>query len=58
MMDKPEKFKVNLRILDLNLDFGVSITANEGMICVPGVASRAASTTGDTCRGECRWPAF
>ena len=29
-MDKPEKFKVNLRILDLNLDFGVSITANEG----------------------------
>ena len=32
MMDKPEKFKVNLRILDLNLDFGVSITANEGEI--------------------------
>ena len=31
-MDKPEKFKVNLRILDLNLDFGVSITANEGEI--------------------------
>ena len=23
-MDKPEKFKVNLRILDLNLDFGVA----------------------------------
>ena len=22
MMDKPEKFKANLRILDLNLDFG------------------------------------
>ena len=32
MMDKPEKFKVNLRILYLNLDFGVSITANEGEI--------------------------
>ena len=32
MMDKPEKFKVNLRILDLNLDFSVSITANEGTI--------------------------
>ena len=31
-MDKPEEFKVNLRILDLNLDFGVSITANEGKI--------------------------
>ena len=31
-MDKPEKFKVNLRILDLNLDFGVNITANEGKI--------------------------
>ena len=31
-MDKPVKFKANLRILDLNLDFGVSITANEGKI--------------------------
>ena len=32
MMDKPEKFKANLRILDLNLDFGFRITANEGKI--------------------------
>ena len=32
MKDKPEKFKGNLRILDLNLDFGFRITANEGKI--------------------------
>ena len=32
MMDKPEEFKVNSRNLDLNLDFGFSITANEGKI--------------------------
>ena len=32
MMDKPEKFKANLRNLDPNLDFGVSFTANEGKI--------------------------
>ena len=32
MMNKPEKFKVNSRNLDLNLDFGFSITANEGKI--------------------------
>ena len=58
MMDKPEEFKVNSRNLDLNLDFGFSITANEGKICVPGVASSAASTTGGACRGECRCAAF
>ena len=34
MMDKPEEFKVNSRNLDLNLDFGFSITANEGKISV------------------------
>ena len=32
MMDKPEEFKVNSRNLDLNLDFGFRITANEGKI--------------------------
>ena len=32
MMDKPGEFKVNSRNLDLNLDFGFSITANEGKI--------------------------
>ena len=32
MIDKPEEFKVNLRNLDPNLDFGFSITANEGTI--------------------------
>ena len=32
MMDKPEEFKATLRILDLNLDFGFRITANEGKI--------------------------
>ena len=58
MMDKPEEFKVNSKNLDLNLDFDFSITANEGKICVPGVASGAASTTGGTCRGECHRPVF
>ena len=32
ILDKPEEFKVDSRNLDLNLDFGFSITANEGTI--------------------------
>ena len=32
MKEKPEKFKVNLRILCLNVDFGFIIKTDEGKI--------------------------
>ena len=64
MMDKPEEFKVNLRILDLNLDFGFSIKQMKvrseflASHLVQPVLQGVSVGVNVAERGDCRWPAF